>query len=337
MGTRAWAALLLCVGCGSPRTEDVPELAPQGVCEALPTQPASYPERIAAVACHENQLWYGPFIDHQGRLASHTVAEAERMPLQDGATPAWRRVADYWRESGLLWELRDTPGASDCVGDPQEHLTTASCRVFVIDTPWSAAFVSYVMARAGVPGFRRSPSHIDYVRDAHGQSPANPYVLADPVATRPGQGDLLCYARHPEPLMYAGLLSILDNGADRLEMHCDIVVAANPGGDSRLYLVGGNLLQGVTMRVLPLNSRGLLWNLPQRAAQEAECEPRNLSVCSFNRQDWVALLKLRQLPAPPVGLPPLEPAPCCTQCTLPMPPNMRRCPPERSDGDAGAR
>ena len=50
---------------------------------------------------------------------------------------------------------------------------------------------------------------------------------------------------------------------DGLNMHCDIVVAANPGGDGRLYLVGGNVLQGVTMRVLPLNRGGAIWGLPQ--------------------------------------------------------------------------
>src|SRR3546814_7788226 len=65
--------------------------------------PDSLAARIAAIACRENALWFSPFIDAQGRLASITVSEAETARLGDGATPAWKRVADYWRGSGLLW------------------------------------------------------------------------------------------------------------------------------------------------------------------------------------------------------------------------------------------
>lgn len=108
-------------------------------------------------------------------------------------------------------------------------------------------------------------------------------------------------------------------------MHCDIVVAA---GDGRLELVGGNVLQAVSARLLNLNRNGLLWNLPRRTPG-LECAPGNAAGCSFNRQDWVALLKLRPLPAPTSPMPAAPgPAPqsCCVRCVLPMPAGMRRCP-----------
>lgn len=298
------------------------------VCGYIPQQPPSYAARIATVACNENTLWFGPFIDRDGRLASISVSEGEGIRLQDGVTPAWRRVADYWKGSGLLWQMSGYPGASDCSYSAGGHLQAASCRAFLTDTPWSAVFVSFVMNRAGVPGFRGSASHVDYVREAYLRPESSPYRVADPDTTAPATGDLLCFARMRNVLGYQGLRDFLDHAAGQgLNMHCDIVVAANPRGDSRLYLVGGNVLQGVTMRVLPLNRRGLVWGLPRRTGAPSNCSPGSEADCSFNRQDWVALLKLKSLPAPTTPLPSTRPAPmqCCTLCPLPMPANMQRC------------
>lgn len=289
---------------------------------------SSYPARIAAIACAENRLWYGPFIDADGRLASITVAESEDIRLQDGVTPAWRRVVDYWSGSGLLWQMSMHAGADACSVPQPVPLQRAACRAFVIDTPWSAAFVSFVMARAGLPGFPPSASHADFVRGARNEA-ANPYRLVDPEQEPPATGDLLCFARSPATLGFRGLQDFLKHAPDAgLAMHCDIVVGANTGGDGRLHLVGGNVLQGVTARVLNLNRNGMLWGLPRRMAAAA-CSPDDASACSFNRQDWVALLKLKALPAPAAPLPAAPvpvPEACCVQCALPMPPGMQRCP-----------
>ncbi len=288
---------------------------------------ASYGARIAAVACAEHRLWFSPFLDDRGRLASITVAEAENTPLRDGMTPGWRRVADYWKGSGLLWQIPDRGGGSACAVAAPVPLQTAACRVFIVDTPWSATFVSFVMARAGLPGCPASASHIDFVRNAW-RDAGSPYRLTDPEREAPSAGDLLCFARSASVIGHAGLLDFLRRDGQGLAMHCDIAVAANTDGDGRLHLVGGNVLQGVTARVLALNRNGLLWNLPRREAA-ATCSPADDRGCSFNRQDWVALLKLRALPAPATPLsvlPSSAPPPCCVQCALPMPPGMRRCP-----------
>jgi hypothetical protein len=119
-------------------------------------------------------------------------------------------------------------------------------------------------------------------------------------------------------------------------MHCDIVVASNPDGDGKLYLVGGNVLQGVTMRVLPLNRNGAIWGLPRRIAGPGSCQPGSEGPCSFNRQDWVTLMKLKPQPVPS-GLAPIpsaQPPRCCTQCPLPLPEHLQRCPPLQRPVDA---
>ena len=296
------------------------------ICPVANGPDASYAARIARIACAENRLWYRPFITDDGRLASIRVSEAESVALSDGVTPAWRRVVDYWRGSGLLPAAAGRPGAAECALIDTALPMSAACRTFVIDTPWSAAFVSWVLVSAAVPGFRPSPGHYDFVRDAW-QQPDSPYRLVDPRAEAPQPGDLLCFARGNAVLGSAGFREFLQSHPDgALAMHCDIVVE-NATASGRLYSVSGNVLQGVSLRTLDVNRQGLLWDLPQRGPTDAPCQPETPTACSFNRQDWVALLRLKPLPPPPVLAPepPTAPA-CCTACALPMPAGMHRCP-----------
>ena len=299
-----------------------------GVC--VPSSgPDSYAARVAAIACQENALWFQAFIDSDGRLASTTVAEAENSRLSDGSTQAWRRVADYWKGSGLLWQMSSFAGAAQCgyspAADPEQmRAANASCRAFLIDNPWSAVFVSYVMNRAGVPNFRASASHIDYVRDAYLHPDSSPYTFADPDTVAPAPGDLLCFVRASSTVFgHAGLKAFLDREAGALNMHCDIAASIDGG---KLYLVGGNVLQSVTLRELNLNSSGLLWALPRRNGAPADCRPGHAQGCSFNRQDWAALLKLKTI-TPTTPAPNLTPPRnCCEVCPLPIPEGVQRCP-----------
>ena len=303
--------------------------------------------RIAAVACNEHQLWFRPFIDTSGRIASSTVSEGEASRLGDGGTEVWRRVAIYWRESGLLWQMTGFSGASDCAqATGGAGYQTASCRAFVIDNPWSAAFVSYVFTKANVPGFRASASHFDYVRAAYQRPDESAFQFLDPATARPATGDLLCYVRIPARAYgYQGLKAAIDGGANGLNMHCDAVVAANPDNDGKAYLVGGNVQQGVTMRLLPMNRSGLFWALQQRAGSEPVCSPDAPAACNFNRQDWSVLLKLKSAaalarlprteyatPAAKGAFPSTSPsAACCVNCVVGANPPVPRCavPPSR--------
>lgn len=295
------------------------------------TNPA---QRVAAVACAEHELWFRAFIDRQGRLADYGVMESENRNLADGSTPAWRKVAAYWRESGLLPQMRGNSGASDCAVAERGSTLAPACRAFVVDQPWSAAFISWVLMKARLPGFRPSASHIDYVRQAYQQPLTQAYDFHDIALARPAAGDMLCYVRDSQSLGHAGVLATV-GGRNGLNMHCEIVVGTYLGNDGTVYLIGGNVQQGVTMRMLPLNAQGQLSNLPLPGNPDPICSPDQPAGCNFNRQDWAVWLKLKpaaQLAAlsPPVPMSgtavAVAVAPrCCVQCVLGA--GVPRCPP----------
>lgn len=280
--------------------------------------------RIAAVACAEHLRWRRPFIDPNGRLASGVLAEGESRGLDDGGAP-WRQVAMYWRDAGLLGRT-GAAGAGDCTyAMGNASYPGLGCRGFVIDSPWSAAFVSWVMRRAGVPRFTLSGGHFDYVRAARLDPANSPYQFLEPMSAIPAPGDLLCYVRTGRVHGHEGLARAIDGGVTGLAMHCDIVVAANAGGDAKAWLVGGNVQQAVTMRMFNLNAAGRFWGLQRRSEGDVECSPDALSACDFNRQDWAVLLKLKpqeQLAqlgsvAPPSFLPSAAPQQvCCVNCVV---------------------
>ncbi len=276
-------------------------------CPLLRAQTASpdLPTRIAAFACKENQDWYRPFIDADGRVSGTPVYEAENSRLADG-NEAWRKVAHYWIESGLLGSAMGRNGASDCAYAGATPGVSPGCRGFVIDTPWSAAFVSWVMREAGVPGFRYASSHVDYTRAAYREPAQSPYYVQAPQGGRPAPGDLLCSVRMASRIFGFGelatLLSLPEGSG--LAMHCDIVVGSS---DGIAYLVGGNVQQAVTLRMLRLDANGGLSNLQQRTLADAECSPDAVEACNANRLDWAVLLKLK--PAEQLAQLPPAPAP----------------------------
>ena len=330
--------LMLCCGLLLAALACLAPARAADVCPLLRAQVASpvASTRIAAAACEEHQLWYRPFIDVDGRLAGSRVREAETALLANGQ-PAWLRVVDYWRGSGLLGQAAGRPGASDCGYAGSTSYASPGCRAFVVDTPWSAAFVSWLMRRAQLPGFNGSPSHVNYVRDAYRNPGGSAYQVADPRAARPAQGDMLCYVRVPSRVYGFGQLATLLAGeSGGLNMHCDVVVATNPDNDGTAYLVGGNVLDGVTMRMLRLGPGGQFAALPMRTGTEVECSPDTPTACDANRQDWAVLLQLKpaqqlaQLPpampmAPSTVLPPGQPAQqCCVNCVVGA--GVPRCP-----------
>lgn len=320
-------------------------VAPQALasdpCMRLPMTAAHSPdagERIAAAACEEHRLWYRPLIELDGRIGGMGVREAERSRLANDQ-PAWRRVIDYWRDSGLLWQA----GAGECAAEGQ---APPYCRTFVIDTPWSAAFVSWVMRRAALPGFNGAANHLAYVRRAYREPFLSPYRVANPGAAQVRTGDMLCSVRSSNRLYGFGELAMLLSGDDPgLGMHCDVVVGM--GIDAQqvrsAYLVGGNVLDSVTMRRLRLTPGDRFDRLPMRQADDPDCTPESPEACDLNRQDWSVLLQLRPaeelaalrpvlpVPAPQpaaegaAGVPATAaPARCCDQCDPEV--GLPRCP-----------
>ncbi len=275
--------------------------------------------RIAAVACEEHRLWYRPLIEADGRMGPVPVREASRTRLANGQ-PAWQRVIDYWRGSGLLWQA----GAGECAYDP---MASSACRVFVLDTPWSAAFVSWVMQRAGLPGFGGSMSHLDYVRQAYREPFKSPYRVSNPETGVVGVGDMLCSVRGGTRVYgFSELAQVLSGDDPALGMHCDIVVGTSiRDGATQAHLVGGNVADAVTMRQLPTSPGGRFANLPRRTASDPDCAPESMYACDLNRQDWAVLLQLR----PDAELATLRgAAPAPTPVTAPAQPPASGVPPE---------
>jgi len=263
-------------------------------------------ERIVSVARRELAMWYQPFIDSNGRLASIRVTEAEQSMLADG-TEAWQRVLGYWRDSGTLYEMAQSniAGAYSCQFPSGFAQGKAECRTFLVDNPWSAAFVSYVMQQARVSGFRASPRHFDYIRQAYRADMGGPYLFTDPATHRADPGDLLCFVRGRGSVAgYEGLTAWLSSGTGgSLNTHCDIVVSR----DRELQTIGGNVLNGVTLRKLKLDPQGYtVLPRPTSAGYSGEsgdlgasCSPSNEAACDFNRQNWAVLLKLKPTTAYP--------------------------------------
>ncbi|MBS0224894.1 MAG: DUF2272 domain-containing protein [Proteobacteria bacterium] len=260
-------------------------------------------QRILEIARRENRNWYSPFIATDGGLRTLPVTEAERSRLNDGSE-AWQKVTEYWRDGNTLGEMvaGGRPGASAC--ESAFGMVTAGiradCRGFIIDTPWSAAFISYVMTKAQIPGFHVSPRHIDYIRDAFANR--GPYFAINPGISRPQIGDLLCYVRLSRTIIgYDGLRAALAaNPSLNQAAHCDVVVRTDFTGHF-VETIGGNVENAVTLRKLQLDAQNLLVlprpvNLVPQGEEgdiEAGCSPDNESACSFNRQNWAALLRLR--------------------------------------------
>lgn len=120
--------------------------------------------------------------------------------------------------------------------------------------PWSAAFVSWVMCEAGLDRpevFERDISHRVYIDQAirarDGQAPEAAYVAHDPGEAAIVPGDLLCNARGSA--RYRTLADRRRELDEYAPTHCDIVVSV---GEDRLAVVGGNVINGVSLTLLPL-------------------------------------------------------------------------------------
>lgn len=134
-------------------------------------------------------------------------------------------VAKYWRSIGEDWSGLDG------------------------DKPWSAAFISWVMAAAGVPAdeMPESATHAGYLRAAIAGNRHWRGYPPDQYAPRPG--DIICATRAGQTI------AKFDEIPPTATLHCDIVVAA---ADGRLDSIGGNVRNSVTRSERRLGSDGRL-------------------------------------------------------------------------------
>lgn len=174
-----------------------------------------------------------------GRRASRRAA---RLGLMEDSPRVAAAIAGYWSA---------VPGGEDVLR--RQAIADFAIPGTGWGTPWSGAFISWLACEAGVAGFRRSGLHHDYVEQAlesrgGGTGPFLAHDLGDVV---PAPGDLLCTARADAEF---ASLADLGSGPSRA-MHCDLVVATEPSA-SRLYAIGGNVANAVSLTVVATDASG---------------------------------------------------------------------------------
>jgi|TARA_B110000908_G_C10251323_1_gene452234 hypothetical protein len=120
------------------------------------------------------------------------------------------------------------------------------------DEPWSSAFISFIMKKSGAgKDFPYSSAHTNYIRPfiqnrkQNLKSDFKAYKLHEKKAEL---GDLVCYPRQ--------------SGVDydttySYKSHCDIVVGVNRI-KRNIEVIGGNVGDGVTKKVLNTDNKGYL-------------------------------------------------------------------------------
>lgn len=262
-------------------------------------------------ALRQHQLFGGQTIERNGGLFRVGHHEAEWSRPQGEATPTWERVATFWRSLsaadpprlttsvGRIARSEALPGMAAGGREPERvevALREALLRAAIVDTPWSAAFISYLMKTAGFTSaeFEFSDSHADYVQaalatsvaEAEGRETGHAFRGCDVATTRPRPGDLLCATRESTAGVarfeaLAAAMAARSPGQD-FPMHCDLVVRSDAGGDAKMDVVGGNVVQSVTMTRMTLNARKVLSD-----SYIAAGAPH------LGRRPWVVLLQFR--------------------------------------------
>jgi len=239
-------AVLLLSGCAA-----MP--APQAVAPPL-SYPPSAAERVLRIARAEWQDW--------GALVRDAwAAGAASLPESDPAN--FPRVLAYWRVVPVDHGAITVNRARYAAALEGRALGTALWG----DPAWSAAFISWVFASAGVDRreFPPSATHAFYldalIADARTFPAQAPFMPEDPATATPAPGDLVCIDRSSPPLPH-WTARLAEAGIAR-PLHCDIVVNVAPGV---VEAIGGNVMDAVALTRFATDARGVLRPAPEGRA-----------------------------------------------------------------------
>lgn len=192
-----------------------------------PGEPFGFVQRAAARATEE-WAFFGKQMKNEG-------GKTTQKGRQEDEQPDWAaRVGAYWLEGTNTHGLDGTNRES----------------------PWSAAFISWIMKNAGAgSGFRYSTQHSVYISQAirdrnKGRQEAGYWGFRLP-EEKPKVGDLVCWTRDGAQIDYDH-----QAGGD-YKSHTDLVVDVD---NKFAWIIGGNVGQSVTRRPVPLTSGGFLGN-----------------------------------------------------------------------------
>lgn len=168
------------------------------------------------------------------KLLSEAVAQWFRFKQGKGKehiAPFAGFVGEMWDSIGLDFDGRDT------------------------EVPWSAAFISFIVRRAGYAGFKFSAAHATYIVDGIEKRNANaaaaPFWGFKLSERRPQLGDMVCQWRKRRTTFANAVPT------QRFPSHCDVVVEVKP---KSIKTIGGNVSQSVSTKTFSLNANGFLKN-----------------------------------------------------------------------------
>ncbi|MBD9578788.1 DUF2272 domain-containing protein [Pseudomonas sp. BGr12] len=169
-------------------------------------------------------------------------------PRKETVDPYSSRIADYW----LAVESKDYKSLVKTYAKDKGKLDGT------INIAWSAAFISYCMQMAGAgASFPYSPGHYRWIYNSIKNRKTNK-LSASLVGYRPAElplkpGDLLGKSRIPG----VAYDNVLDVGW--FESHSDVVVEVD-AGESKAFVIGGNVGQSVSKVEVKLTPEGLVAN-----------------------------------------------------------------------------
>jgi hypothetical protein len=208
------AAIGLAIGACAPQVPRLP---------ARPSVPAELVRaNILALAKQEWLAFGGQTI----RYAADRHEIIDPVAIWEDERKGIPLVAKYWRAMGADWSGKDS------------------------NKPWSAAFISWIMAEAGVPASEMpaAPAHAVYLRAAIA-APGSHWRARKPQDYAPRPGDLICAPRAGQEI------AAFDAIPEDAKLHCDIVIEAGAG---RLASIGGNVRNSVSLSQRKVDERGLL-------------------------------------------------------------------------------
>lgn len=193
------------------------------------------------------------------------IARAERDRFGNGESKEWmddvfERVGDYWTrlaEIPAFAHWAGTNGKSEIKFDAKGNPKKDGNR----NPPWSAAFISFVMAEAEAgDAFSYSSSHSTYIvralREAAKKKSTAKFIARRHKQYSPKVGDLIACERQKK--IDPNFDTYIDFVAEgKFEAHCDIVTEVH---EKSVVTIGGNVSSSVMEKRWPLDKDGHIGN-----------------------------------------------------------------------------